>query len=91
MLSPRFQGLKIIVSDSAMRELFKLGKDMHDVLEVLESGYDAPRKRKAGTIERWLDKGKKTVNAIIALDYNETMQEECWVLVHFGKFARNKK
>lgn len=88
MPSPRFHGLRIIVSDSAMRELFKLEKSLLDVVEVLEQGYDAPRKRKEGTIERWLDKGNKTFNAVIALDYNGIMHEECWVLVHFGRFAR---
>jgi hypothetical protein len=91
MLSPCFRGLKIIVSDSAMRELFKLGKDLHDIVEVLELGHDAPRKRKAGTIERWLDKGNKTFNAVVVLDYNESMKEKCWVLVHFGKFGRKNE
>lgn len=88
MPCPRFKGLRIIVSDSAMQELFKHGKDLYDVVEVLETGYDAPRKRKVSIIERWLDKGRKTYNAVVALSYNEAMKEECWVLVHFGRFGR---
>ena len=56
--------------------------------EILETGYDAPRKRKQGTIEKWLDKGKKTYNAVVAKDYHEILKEDCWVLVHFGKFSR---
>ena len=34
-----------------MRELMKEEKTLYDVVEVLEQGYDAPRKRKEGTIE----------------------------------------
>ena len=66
-------------------------KTMFDVLEILEDGCDAPRKRKEGTIEKWLGKGKKTYNAVIVKGYDETMKEEVWVLIHFGKFTRRKK
>jgi hypothetical protein len=59
-------------------------------VQILKEGYDAPRKRKAGTIEKWFNKGKKTFNAVIARDYNEIMREDCWVLIHFGKFTRRK-
>lgn len=65
-------------------------KTLYDVVDILEKGYDAPRKRKAGTIEKWLNKGNRTFNVVIAKDYNEIMKEECWVLIHFGKFARRK-
>lgn len=75
---------------SATRELMKEEKTVLDVLRILEEGYDAPRKRKSGTIEKWLDKGTKTYNAVIAGDYDETMREEVWVLIHFGRFTRRK-
>ena len=88
MLTVRYDGLRIAVSLSATRELMDEEKTMFDVAQVLEEGYDAPRKRKEGTIEKWLDKGKKTYNAVIAKDYDDTMQEEVWVLIHFGKFTR---
>ncbi|HLD04452.1 MAG TPA: hypothetical protein VJG90_01920 [Candidatus Nanoarchaeia archaeon] len=68
----------------------KEGKALIDVLQVLENGEDAPRKRKKGTLERWLHKGKKTYNAVVVKDYNEQMREEVWVLVHFGKFSRRR-
>ena len=71
-----------------MQELMQEGKTIYDVVEIFENGYDAPRKRKHGTIEKWLDKGKKTYNAVIVKDYHEILKEDCWVLIHFGKFSR---
>ena len=90
MFDDRYQDLRIAVSDSAMRELMKEEKTLYDVVKILEQGYDAPRKRKVGTIEKWLDVGKKTFNVVIALDYNEIMKEDCWVLIHFGKHTTFK-
>ena len=90
MFSDKYQGLRIAPSMSATRELMKYGKTMFDVVDILEEGYDAPRKRKEGTIERWLDKGNKTYNVVIVRDYHETLKEEVWVLTHFGKFTRRK-
>ena len=88
MYNEKYKRLRIAVTDSAMRELIKEEKTLHDVVTILEEGYDAPRKRKAGTIEKWLNKGNKTFNVVIAKDYNETLKEDCWVLIHFGKFSR---
>lgn len=88
--SCKYEGIKIIVSNSAMRELMKEGKTLYDVVEVLELGRDAPRKRKKDIIEKWFDKGTKTYNVVIAKDYNEIMKEECWVLIHFGRFTKRK-
>ena len=90
MFSEKYKGLRIAVTESAMRELMKEEKTLHDVVQILEEGYEAPRKRKTGTIEKWLDKGNKTFNVVIAKDYNEIMKEDCWVLIHFGKFSRRK-
>jgi len=90
MFNDKYKGLRIVVSNLAMTELMKEEKTLYDVVQILEEGYDAPRKRKAGTIERWLDKGKKTFNVVIAKDYNEVMKEDVWVLIHFGKFTRRK-
>jgi len=87
MFNEKYKGLRIVVSDSAMRDLMNEEKTLYDVVGVLEEGYDAPRKRKAGTIEKWLDKGGKTFNAVVAQDYNEILKEDCWVLIHFGKFS----
>ena len=91
MFTEKYKGLRIAVSNSAMIELMKEEKTLYDVVRILEEGYDAPRKRKTGTIERWLDKGNKTFNVVIAKDYDEIMKEDCWVLIHFGKHTKFKK
>ena len=88
MFYDKYKGLRIAISHSAMQELMHEGKTIYDVVEILENGYGAPRKRKEGTIEKWLDKGKKTYNAVIVKDYHEILKENCWVLIHFGKFSR---
>ena len=90
MFDKRYQGLRIEVSRSAMMELMKLGMSLYEVVALLEKGYHAPRKRKPGTIEKWLDKGNKTFNAVIVKSYNDILQEECWLLIHFGKFTRRQ-
>jgi len=71
-----------------MNELFKEEKTLVDVIYILNNGYFAPRKRKKGTIEKWINKGNKTYNAVIVKDYNELLKKECWVLIHFGRFTR---
>lgn len=91
MFGERYRGLRIAVSDAAMRELIKHEKTLLDVVKILGQGYDAPRKRKAGTIEKWLDRGNKTFNVVLVKDYDEIMKEDCWVLVHCGKFTRRRK
>ena len=90
MFNDKYKGLRIAVSNSAMQELMHEGKTIYDIVEILENGYDAPRKRKEGTIEKWKDKGNKTYNAVIVKDYHEILKEECWVLIHFGKFTRRQ-
>ena len=88
LFKSEYAGLRIVVSYSAMEELFKESKSIDDVVEILEEGTDAPRKRSCGTIERWLGKGDKTFNAVIVKDYNCELHSDCWVLVHFGRFTR---
>lgn len=91
MFNEKYKGLRIAISHSAMQELMQEGKTIYDVVEILENGYDAPRKRKSGTIEKWIDKGKKTYNVVIVKDYNEILKEDCWVLTHFGKHSKFRK
>jgi hypothetical protein len=90
MFGSRYKGLRIHVSHSAMGELFNHGATMDDVASVLEQGRDAPRRRARGTIERWLDRGEKTFNAVVARDYDHTLREEVWVLIHYGCFTRKR-
>ena len=91
MFSDRYRGLRIAVSDAAMRELMKEGKSLFDVVEILESGYDAPRKRKKSVVEKWLDKGAKTHCVVVGKDYSEALREDVWLLVHYGRFSRRRK
>jgi hypothetical protein len=86
MFDVRYEGLRIAPSYAAMRELMQEGMSLEDVKTILEEGFDAPRKRKRGTQEKWLHIGKKTYNAVVVKDYNEVLQEEVWLLTHFGKF-----
>ena len=88
LFKTEYAGLKIVVSYLAMQELLKECKSIDDVVEILEDGQDAPRKRSCDTIERWLSKGGKTFNAVIVKDYNHDLHSDCWVLIHFGRFTR---
>lgn len=90
MLTAKYKDMRIVVSKSAMRELIKYEKTLYDVIEVLEEGYDAPRARAKGTVEKWLNKGSKTFNAVVVREWHEMLKEECWVLIHFGKFSHIK-
>jgi len=90
MFDEKYRAMRIAISHAAMHELMQEGKTIYEVVEILEKGYDAQRKRKKGTIEKWLDKGKKTYNVVIVKDYHEFLREECWVLIHFGKFSNRR-
>lgn len=89
MFEIRHKGLRIVLSKSAMEELLKEGKSLNDVLLILEEGYE-PRKRAEDVIEKWIDKGNKTFNAVIVKDYDEIVKEDVWKLIHFGKFTKRK-
>ncbi len=86
-----YRGLRIHVTLSAIRELTHHGWALIDVLRILEEGYAAPRKRKQGTIEMWLDRGPKTYNAVVVRDYDEVHREEIWTLIHFGVFTKTRR
>lgn len=95
MFDLQFQGLPIEVTLSAARELMKERKDLYDVLEILEQGYDSsPSPRKENIIERSIQKGNKEYKAVVArtaVRYLDGFQEEVWRLIHFGKFAYKKE
>ena len=90
MFNATYQGLKVVPSISATHEMLKHDKSIDDIVDVLEQGYPSPRRRKKGTIERWIDRGNKTFNAVIVKDYNAEEKEDVWVLIHFGKFTKRK-
>ena len=91
MFDVRYLGLRIAPSLAAMRELMEEGDTLQDVKEILDYGYPAPRKRKAGVIEKWLDRGNKTYNVVVVRDYHLFLHEELWLLIHYGKFTRGPR
>ncbi|MFH1072720.1 MAG: hypothetical protein V1743_04800 [Nanoarchaeota archaeon] len=90
-----YRGLRIEPTLSASRELIKENKDLSDVLEILEQGFDSsPSQRKANIVEKSLVKGKKEYKAVIAktfVKYPDGYREEVWRLIHFGKITHKKE
>lgn len=91
MNAPTFEGLPLIPTRSAMNEMCGLGVDMWMLLEVLESGYDCSRSpRKPGTLERCIDRGRRTTKAVVAKAYNHTLETEAWIITHVGTFTKRR-
>ena len=88
MFDIRYNGLRLVPSKSAMREMMKLGLALADCKEILEIGNDAPRKRSIGTEEKWLSKGHKTYSVVVVRSFNHFYSEEVQLITHVGKFGR---
>ena len=88
MFNVRYNNLTLIPSNAAINELLKHGLMLSDCKEILEHGYSAPRKRKRGIEEKWLDKGNKTYNVVIARSFNFWYNEHVWLIIHVGRFSR---
>ena len=70
-----------------MNELMRCGMLLEDVARVLRDGFDCSRsKRKKGTLEKCVRKGKKTLKVVVAKSFNYSLNTECWVLIHVGLF-----
>lgn len=86
MIFPEWKRKKILPVRKAHHELENLGLLLIDVVKVLEYGYDCPRaKRKKGTIERCLRKGKKVVRVVVkegVFTYPDGYIEDVWWLIH---------
>lgn len=95
MFDVRYKGLRVEPTLSASRELVREGKDLYDILEILEEGYDSSTaKRKANIIERSIRKGDKEYKAVVAktaVRYPDGYVEEVWRLIHFGKITYKKE
>ena len=87
MFEIKYQGMRLILSYHATREMQYLGLDLEDVKEIVERGYQ-PRKRNPNTEEKWLNIGRKTYNVVISTVYNFFYEEEVWLIVHVGRFTR---
>jgi len=92
---PKYKDLPIIPVQSkkggknVLDELSKEGLDLFDVAEILEKGYETHRKRRDGVIERYLDKGDKTIEVVVQKSY--CFEEEVWEVVHAGSFMKKKR
>ncbi|MBL7147517.1 MAG: hypothetical protein ISS82_01700 [Nanoarchaeota archaeon] len=83
---PRYQNKEIKSTKNASEEIWHLKKDLWDVLNILERGYDCSRsKRKANILEKCIKKGNNVFKAVVADcgDY--------FLLIHFGKFSYKKR
>ena len=65
---------------------------LEEAVEVLERGYDcAPSKRATSTIERCLDRGKKTVKVVVAESVRRHPEDqEVWLITHVGLTGRRR-
>ena len=89
MFDVRYKDFRLIPSKTAARELTKYGFMIYDCREILEKGY-SPRKRKQGTIEKWMDVGNKTYNVVVVKSFNYFYNEEVYLITHFGGFTKKK-
>jgi hypothetical protein len=92
MIYPLYEGLPLVPSRSVANELYNYDLMFRDILDILEHGYDcAKSKRKKGTIERCLDRKKKTMRVVIVRAYNYSIDSEAWVIIHVGVISKSKK
>ena len=89
MFEIRYNGLRLIPSKTAGRELLKYGFMIEDCKEILEKGY-SPRKRKKDTIEKWMDYGNKTYNVVVVKSFNFLYNGDVYLIIHFGEFTKKK-
>lgn len=89
MFNIHYNGLRLIPSKTAGRELTKYGFTIEDCKEILEKGY-SPRKRKEGTIEKWMSYGNKTYNVVVVKSFNYMCNEDVYLITHFGEFTKKK-
>ena len=80
---------------SAGRELAQEGKDLYDVLKILEEGYDcSASKRDKKIIERCWKKGTKEYKVVLAeteVIYPDGYKEKVLRMIHFGKNTYKKE
>jgi len=94
---PIYEGLLIITvqtrkgQKNVLDELLQHEMDLDDVAEILSNGYDCSRsKRRVDVVEKCMDKGNKTMKAVVQKGTLMFDNKECWELIHVGKFSRRK-
>lgn len=95
MLEITYKGMRIEPTLSASRELAEEGKDLYDVLKILEDGYDcSASKRDKSIIEKCWKKGNKEYKVVLAeaeVTYPDGFTEKVLRLIHFGKSTYKKQ
>ncbi len=90
ILTVRFDGLRLIFSKAASREAEKYDLNVDDCKRLLKEGYDAPHKRKKGTVERWYHRKNKIWNIVVSKSQNIFLKEEVYLIIHIGCFTRKR-
>jgi len=85
-----YKDLPLIPSKTADSELFRYGLTIEDCIEILEQGY-SPRKRAKGSVEKWLNCGKKTFNVVLIRSHSRYFEKDVWLITHVGCFTTKKR
>ena len=95
LFEPNYQGLPIIPvqtrrgQKNVIDELAQNVMDLDDVAEILNEGSDCSRsKRRKGVLEKCINRGNKTIKVVVQRGFIELGNEECWELIHVGKFTK---
>ena len=97
LYEPTYKGLPVITvqtrkgQKNVVDELVEYGMDLNDVADVLNEGYNCSRsKRRKGVLEKCIDKGNKTIKVVVQRGNIELDGQDCWELIHVGKFGRER-
>ena len=77
MFDVKLEGIQLVSSASAYRELEDLALDLNDVKEIAVNGFDcAISKRKRGVLEKCLRRENRVIRVVLAKDYNNFLNRE---------------
>ncbi|MBI4162804.1 MAG: hypothetical protein HY513_03910 [Candidatus Aenigmarchaeota archaeon] len=95
MLNVHYKGLRIEPTLAGTRELLKHDKDLTDVLEILNEGYEcSASKRKENIIERCIRRNEKEFKVVVGktkVKFQDGYEEDVWRLIHFGIVTFKKR
>lgn len=80
----KWKGRYLRPSTHAIKEMVKLGLDLHDVEHILEKGNECEGDRAKGTIERFVRHGRKITKVVAVGSYAFDIEEEVWLMKHVG-------
>lgn len=89
---PKYKGLCIVPAQSSkggknvLDEMARVGIDLDDVAEILEKGYESHRKRKKDIVEKYFDRGDKTIEVVVMK--SNVFEEDVWEVIHVGMFTK---